>query len=166
MKGVSILQDMFLLIFLIAIIVILTLFVWVLIITFQAESRLAPGGLPTTRNVEMTLIYRPIDYDAIMSAFLENEYSGIKIKRLLNAVAIQEDTTVWLDGKMVDVKQVSENILNQQIKRDYILKVDDFIVASRGMLSTGKMPMEIQKTYTIMFLLNGEESYLQLFVAD
>ena len=165
MKGVSLVQDIFLIIFLVSLIVILTIFVWVLIITFQAENMLIPGGMPTTRTVEMSLVYRPIDYDAIMSAFLENEKNGIKMKKIMNAVAIQENTTVWLEGDWINAEQVSETLLSQQINRDYMLKIDDIIVVRRGLLSS-KMPLGIQKTYTTVFLLNGEEAYLQLFVAD
>ena len=126
---------------------------------------LIPGGMPTTRTVEMSLVYRPIDYDAIMSAFLENEKNGIKMKKIMNAVAIQENTTVWLEGDWINAEQVSETLLGQQINRDYMLKIDDIIVVRRGLLSS-KMPLGIQKTYTTVFLLNGEEAYLQLFVAD
>lgn len=168
MKGVTLISDIFLLISLLAITVIMSLFIWALIYTFQVESKLSPGGMLTTRNVELKLFYRPVNYDALMSAFLEYGYQGIPMKKILNAVAIQGKTTdVWLDGVLIsDVKNVCESFLTPQINKYYLLKIGDVIVANYGTLTSSDTPTEIQKVSTYLFLLNGEKTYLQLFVAD
>ena len=165
MKGVSLIQDVFMLLFLLALTVIVCLFIWVLIMTFQVGDKLMPGGLPTTRQVEMTLLYNPITYDAIMSAFLQSEYNGESMDRILNAAVIQEKTTIWLDGKTIDAKQASEDFLGPLIKKDYILRAGNIIIATRGDFAN-QGTLQIQRTYTNMFLLNGKESYLQLLVVE
>jgi hypothetical protein len=166
MKGITLIGDLFLLIGLLSITVIMTLFINVLIVTFQVENRLLPGGMPTTRSVELKLLIKPVNYDTTLSAFLENEYEGIKIKKILNAVAIQGKTTVWLEGKTIDAATISKNILTSQIKRNFLLKVGDITVTSYGQLSSTDSVLGVQKISTYTFSLNGETINVQLLVVD
>jgi len=166
MKGITLISDIFLVICLLALTVIMSLFIWALIMMFQVESKFVPGGMPTTRNVELKLFLKPINYDALMTAFLEYEHEGIKIKKILNAVAIQGKTDIWLEGKFINAKLVSENFLTPQINKDYLLRIGDLTVAKYGQFASGNLPLGIQKVSTFLFILNGKEIYMQLFVVD
>jgi len=161
MKGVTLISDVFLIICLLSIIVIMTLFIWALIMIHQVEYKL----YPTPRTVELKLFFRPVNYDAIMSAFLEYENEGITMKKILNAVAIQGKTDIWLDGKPINAKAVSEGFLTPQINKDYLLKIGEITVAESRTLSSETV-LGLQKVSTELFLLNGEKVYLQLFVRD
>jgi hypothetical protein len=165
MKGISLIQDTFLLICTIAIVVIMTIFVWVLILTFQVEDRLLPGGVPTTRSVEMSMFVKPATYESMMSAFLESEYNGVKVKEIMNAVAIQRSKTVWLRGDIIDSEEVAHDYMDNRIGRYFILKVDDIVIAERGTLTSSNNPMSFQKVSIRMFMLDGTESFLQLLIA-
>jgi hypothetical protein len=166
MKGVTLISDVFLLVALIAVTVIMSLFIWALIYIFQVESKLTPGGMPTTRNVELKLFLKPVTYNALMSAFLEYPYQGIPMKKILTAVAVQGSTDIWLDGKFIDAKAVSQSFLTPQIDKYYLLKIGDIEVASNGLLTPSTVPTGLQKVSTNLFLLNGEKTYLQFFVVD
>jgi len=166
MKGVTLISDIFLMICLLAITVIMSLFIWALITIFQVESKFMPGGMPTTRNVELKLFFKPVTYDSLMSAFLEYESQGIKIKKILNAVAIQGKTDIWLEGKFIDVSSVSEGFLTPQIDKNYLLRIGDKTIAKNGQLTSQNLPLEIQKVSTFLFILNGKEVFMQLFVVD
>jgi len=166
MKGITLLGDVFLLISLLAIVVILSLFVWALIYMFQVESKFTPGGMPTTRDVEIKLFLNPINYDNLMLSFLEYDYQGIPMKKILNAVAIQGKTDIWLDGNSINATVVSEQFLTPMITKYYLLKLGDIIVAENGILANENVPTGIQKVSTYLFLLDGEKVNLQLFVAD
>ncbi len=168
MKGITLISDIFLMVSLLGIAVIMSLFIWALITIFNVESKFVPGGMPTTRNVELKLLFKPANYESLMSVFLEYESQGIKMKKILNAVAIQGKTDIWLEGKTIDAKTVSETFLTPQINKDYILKIGDIIVAEHGSLSSlsGSLPLGIQKVSTFLFTLNGKEVFMQLFVVD
>ncbi len=167
MKGITLLSDVFLLIVLLAVIVFMSIFAWSLIITFEAESRL---GMITPRTVELNLFFRPVKYDNTLLAFLELEYEGIKVKKIINAIPIQNSTVVWL-GKFIDTENVCKN-LSQMISNDFILKIkpkrsSEIIVCKKG--TTARPPVKLtftQKIVTEIFLLNGESAELQLFVFE
>jgi hypothetical protein len=167
MKGISLIQDTFLLICEIALVVITAVFVWVLILTFQVEDRILPGGVPTTRSVEMNTFIKPASYESMMSAFLESQYLGISIKEIVNAQAIQMNAagTVWLDGKTIDLASIAHDYWDTKLGRYYILKVGNTIIAEKGTLTSSSSPTALQKVSVRLFLLDGSESYLQLFVA-
>ena len=166
MKGITLISDIFLIIVLLAITVIMSLFIWVLILTFNVESKFVPGGMPTTRNVELKLVFKPITYDSVMSAFLEYEYQGVPMKKILEAVAIQENANVWLEGKTIDAGSVSENFLTPQINKYYLLKIGDITLAKNGQLTSQSSPLGAQKVSMNLFTLNGKEVFMQLFVVD
>jgi len=167
MKGITLLSDLFLLLTLIALTVIMTLFLWYLIMFF--EFVIEPVGADSPREVTLRLFIKPVKYDSVMLAFLELEHDGIPMKKIINAVAIQDKTDIWIEGKFIDGKAVSEGFLSQMINKNYLLKISpqDIHVAEFGSLtSTEEIPLGIQKVSTELFLLNGEAVDLQLFVRD
>lgn len=166
MKGITLLSDIFLIIVLLAITVIMSVFIWALIITFTAESKLMPGGMPTTRNVELTMVIKPITYDSLMSAFLECDYQGMPMKEILEAVAIQQNNIVWLEGSTINASLASESFLTPQINGIYLLKVGDVTVVESGQMDSTNAPLGAQKVSTELFTLNGKDVYMQLFVVD
>lgn len=165
MKGITLISDIFLLLVQLSITIIMVLFINALIITFQVENKLTNGGMPTTRNIEMRLFIKPVNYDALMSSFLEYEIQGVKVKRLLSAAAIQGSTNVWLEGKTIDVSAAADEFFKSNAK-SYILKLGDMTVSSGGELSSSSSPLGLQKISTFAILLDGKETYLQLFVVD
>jgi hypothetical protein len=139
----------------------MTMLIWALIYAHEIESKF----IKTTRDVELKLFFKPVKYDSLVLAFLEYEYDGIQMKKILNAVAIQSKTNIWLEGKEINVKLISENFLTPQINKPYLLKVGDLDVADSGTFpSTGVL--SLQKVSTVLFSLNGEKVPLQLFVKD
>jgi hypothetical protein len=165
MKGISLLQDSIMVISTLALVTIMALFVWGLVATFETMDKILPEGMPTTRSVEMSLYIKPARYESMMSAFLESEYNGVKMKDVLYAVAIQRSTDVWF-GQDIDASYAAHAFFDSRINRYYILKIDDIIIAEEGTLLTSGSPTGLQRVSVDMFLLNGEKSYLQLFVAD
>ncbi len=85
------------------------------------------------------------------------------MKKILNAVVIQNNTTVWMPdiNKFVDASDVSENFLDQIFSgRIYLLKTRDpeIIICSSGKSNYW------QKTSTELFSLNGKPVDLELYV--
>lgn len=165
MKGITLLSDIFLIFALLALTVITTLFIWYLIIIYEVESAL---NVATPRNVELKLFFKPVKYDNIMLSFLEYEYESIPMKKIVSAVAIQNSTDIWIEGKFIDAKAVSENLLSKVIDKEYLLKISpqEIQLAKSGDLVSTGPPLEIQKISTELFLLDGEAIDLQLFVRD
>lgn len=166
MKGITLFSDIFMLIVLIATTVIMSLFIWALIYMFQIEGVFTSYGTPTTRSIEMKLFVKPVIYDSVMLSFLEYQYQGIPMKKILNAAAIQGRTDIWIDGKPINVRGLSQGILNQELTGYYLLKLGQLTIAENGALPNNNLPTGIQKVSTELFLLNGEYTNLQLFVAD
>jgi hypothetical protein len=165
MKGISLMSDVFLIFALLSITVILTTIIWVLIIVHEAESRLF---IASPRNVELRLFTMPLEYETTLLAFLEFEKDGIKMKKLLEAAAIQHSTTVWVDGKTVDVKAASDEFLQPIINKDYVLRIccgSLEVKISEFVKSTSlPVPLPTQKASAELFLLDGKTVNLQLFV--
>jgi hypothetical protein len=166
MKGISLLSDLFLLLTLIGLTIMMTLFVWYLILLY--EFVITPVGLSTPREVTLRLVTKPAEYDSLMLSFLELDYNGIKMKRIVNAAAIQGKTDIWLDGQNINAKSVAEGFLATMIDKDYLLKISpqEIVLADDGTLESSNTPLGIQKVSTELFLLNGEAVELQLFVRD
>jgi len=162
MKGVSLLSDIFLLLALIAVTIMMTMFIWYLILIY--EVILTPTGLSTTREVNIRLLSGPAGYYSTMLSFLELNYNNIPMKRIVNAVAIQGKTEIWIEGKRIIADDVIESVLTPMINKDYLLKISpqDIILAQHGDLEK----IGIQKVSTELFLLNGEAVELQLLVED
>lgn len=167
MKGISLLSDLFMLFALISVTIMMTLFLWYLILIY--EFALQPAGMSTTRDVTLRLLIEPADYDSTMLAFLELKHQGITMKRLLNAAAIQGSTDIWIDGKDIDLAAVAESALTPMIENDYILKIasqPEINVVTHGAWVSGNTPMGLQEVSTDLFLLNGGAVELQLLVRD
>ena len=163
MKGVSLMGDMFLLLAMIAVTILVTLFLWYLILIY--EVIVSPAGLSTPRDVTLRVLLNPTEYDSTMLAFLESTYEGISMKRILNAVAIQGSTDIWLDGKSIDAAEAAES-LTSMIDSEFILKISpqEIYLVQSGTLLQGNTPIGIHKVVTPLFLLDGEQVELQLLV--
>jgi len=160
MKGVTIISDIFLLIVTLALTVLMIGFIYAMIYIHGVEAQL---GVASPRSVEYEVLFNPVEYDTTLLAYLEYEHEGITMKKILNAVAIQENTTVWIDGKFVNVKEVSENYFRDLIERSYLMKIrePEIYIAQKGELPAA--PVTIQKVSTKLFLLNGESVDLELY---
>jgi hypothetical protein len=170
MKGISLLSDLFLLLTLIGLTIMMTLFVWYLILLYEfvITPVITEVGLSTPRELTLRLVTKPAEYDSLMLSFLELDYNGIKMKRIVNAAAIQGKTDIWLDGQNINAKSVAEGFLATMIDKDYLLKISpqEIVLADDGTLESSNTPLGIQKVSTELFLLNGEAVELQLFVRD
>jgi hypothetical protein len=158
-KGVTLLSNIFLFIMILVLMVLMGIFIWAVMLIQGVEAQL---GISSPRNIELTVLFKPVDYDTTLLSFLETEYQGVPMKRIINAVAIQETTDVWIEGKNIDVKMVSEDFL-KIIEKPYLLKIRDpeIILAENEKLS-----LDIQKVSTNVFLLNGDSIDLELYVGE
>ena len=121
------------------------------------------AGVIHPREATVRVLYSPVKYESALLTFLELEHRGIKMKKILNAVAIQNDTWVWMPDvqEFVDASLVSRNFLDQIFPGNiYLLKIRDpeIIICSSGTSDYW------QKTSTELFLLNGKPVDLQLYV--
>jgi hypothetical protein len=164
MKGIEMFSDLFLLFMLVIVIIIMTTLIWVL-----TEVRVVAYGVgaATPKDVNIRILFNPVRYDSALLTFLElrEPTSGIPMKKLLNAVAIQNTTNVWLPEtkSFIDVSGNSTAFLNEILNgRIYLLKIRDpeIIIAESGTLSTST----IQKTSIELFLLNGKTADLDFYV--
>jgi hypothetical protein len=120
----------------------------------------------------LTIFSNPVKYDATLSALLESSYDGIQVKKILEAVAIQENTSVWVDdgtsNKLVDANLACKNFLSPVINEPYVLKVvlstKEIMVVENTIPSMPNMPTHFQETSTKLFLLNGDDAELKLLV--
>lgn len=167
MKGITLFADILSVIVLLAIIMFMSLIVWSYIILHQVYVNF---GIATPRTVELTLFYLPVKYDTTMLAFLEFEYNGIPMKKILEAAAIQESTNIWLEGKEIDVATASGNFLSSRIDKPFILKIvlphKEIKIIENEIKSSISKPTSVQEASTKLFLLNGEVAELQLIVAS
>jgi hypothetical protein len=166
MKGIEMFSDLFLLFMLVIVIIIMTTLIWVL-----TEVRVAAYGVGTARprDVNIRILFNPVRYDSALLTFLElrDPTYGISMKKLLNLVAIQNNSRVWVpeinggSGGFVDVSVASKNILDEILNgKIYLLKIRDpeIIIAESGTSST------FQKTSIELFLLNGKTADLEFYV--
>jgi hypothetical protein len=144
-----------------------TLVIWSLIIFYQAELTL---GIATPRTVQLTMFYLPAKYDSTMLAFLESEYEGLPMKKILEAVAIQENATIWLEGKSINATIASEGFLSPRMSKSFILKIvlpdKEIMIIKNNIISSIEKPTSVQESSTKLFLLNGEVVDLKLLVRD
>ncbi len=160
MKGISIFSDLFTLFILIIVIVFMCVLIWIFTEIYVIGSSF---GLIQPREATVRVLYSPIKYESALLTFLEIRYQGMKMKKILNAVVIQNNTTVWMPdiNKFVDASDVSENFLDQIFSgRIYLLKTRDpeIIICSSGKSNYW------QKTSTELFSLNGKPVDLELYV--
>ena len=161
MKGVTIISDIFLLIMSLALTILMVGFIYAMIFIHGVEAQL---GVASPRSVEYEVLFNPVEYDTTLLAYLEYKYEGIPMKKVLNAVAIQRKRIIWIDGKSVNAKIVSEDYFKDLITRPYLLKIrePEIHIAKSGVLPAA--PATIQKISTKLFLLNGESVDLELYV--
>jgi len=158
MKGVTLISDLFLLITSLALTVLMISFIWALIVIHGVEGSL---GITSPRNVGYKVMFNPINYDTTLLAFLELNNNGITMKKLINAVVVQNNTIVWLDGRFIDAKTVSENYLSSFIDRPYLLKTRNPEI---DIAESGTLLGTFQKVSMKLFTLNGEDVDLELYV--
>jgi len=166
MKGIFLMSKMFLIFTTLAMTIILTTIIWLLIVTHEIESRLF---VTSPRNVELSLFIRPSKYETTLLSFLELEKDGIPMKKLIEAVAIQNSTDIWIDGKSINVRAAADGYLQNIIDTDYLLKIsypdEPEIKISEVQLSTSsQVPLQAFKTSTELFLPDGKIAYLKFFV--
>jgi hypothetical protein len=163
MKG-GILAGLFLVLMTIMIVLIVSGLIWVFTEIYGVSAKL---GLVNPREVTLRVFFKPLEDDSVMLSLLEHEYvSGstrIPMKRILNAVAIQGTTSIWLDNNFIDVKSEVGGILNKvYFDRGYLLKISnpELIIAS----SQRGVKKDLQTVSTKLFLLDGKTIDLQLLV--
>ena len=164
MRGIELFSDLFLLFILIIVVIIVTSLVWVFTEIKVVGSAL---GIINPREATIRILFNPVKYESTLLTFLELRHDGIPMKKILNAVAIQNNTTVWLPdanggkGDFIDASVVSKNFLDEIIKSNiYLLKIRDpeIIIVESGSSSRW------QKTSTELFLLDGKPVDLDLYV--
>lgn len=162
MKGIEMLSDLFLLFMLIIVVIMMTTLIWIL-----TEFKVAASdvGAVNSKEVEIKVLFNPVKYDSALLTFLElnDPNSGIKMKRLLTAAAIQNTTNVWLpeNKSFIDVSTASKTLLDEILPEDlYLLKTrNPEIVISQSGTATNW-----QKISTQLFLLNKKVVELELYV--
>jgi hypothetical protein len=159
MKGITLLQDTFMILAIMGTAAIMIAIIWAMMSIRGIDAYL---GLYSPRRIEINVLSNPTKYDAMLLSFLEYEYQGMPMKKLLNAVAIQGKTDIWIDGKTIDVRSVSENFL-KKLKRPYLLKMrnPEIIIAESN---NEIYVMDIQKVSEDIFLLNGEVAQIELYI--
>ncbi len=160
MKGISIFSDLFTTFMLIIVVIFMCALIWIFTEIYVLGSMF---GAIQPREATVRVLYSPVKYESALLTFLELRHQGIKMKKILNAVAIQNTTDVWIPeiGDFVDSSQVSEDFLDQIFVGDiYLLKIRDpeIIICSSGKSNYW------QKTSTELFLLNGKPIDLELYV--
>ena len=135
------------------------------IIGIEALLGLGPAAAGT-REVTIRTLLKPTIDDSALLTFLEMEYNGISMKRILTAVAIQENTKIWIDGGFIDAEQAAMNFLGHADSgilkgRKYLLKIrePEIVIAK----SLEMVPARSQKVSTELFLLDGSSVSLVLY---
>jgi len=163
------LNDLFLLFVLIGLVIMMTALVWGIIFIHGVAAQL---NLHSPRNVEFTVLLNPVKYDTTLSAFLEYEYQGIPVKKIINAAVIQEKVTdIWVDGNFIDMQTVSDEFFSRALDEDndgtidnpYLLKTrnPELILGEYEILTSN-----LQKVSTKVFLLEGESVDLDFYVSE
>ncbi|MBU0757928.1 MAG: hypothetical protein KKF44_07695 [Nanoarchaeota archaeon] len=165
MKGFQLFSDIFSIFVLLGVIMLSMLILWAFILLYNVETNL---GVATTRTVELTLFFNPVRYDTTLLSLMEYENNGMPIKKILNAVAIQENTVVWLEGNLIDLSSVCENFLSSRIDEPYLLKAvtgtREIIIVQENMPSLPRTPLRVQESSTKLFTLDGTDVELKLWV--
>jgi len=160
MKGVTLLSDIFTMFMVVIVIIIISSLIWIFTEIYVVSSQL---GVVKPREATIRIFYNPVKYESTLLAFLELEYQGISMKKILNAVAIQEDKRVWLPefNKFVDVSSIAAVFFNQMLPdKAYILKIRDPEVV----IDTSSSSSHWQKTSIELFVLDGKPVDLELYV--
>jgi len=157
MKGVTLFSDLFVLFILIVVVILMCGLIWVFTMIYSVEATL---GFANPREVTLRIFFNPLKYESVLLSFLELKHQEISMKEILTLVAIQNNTNIWVDGKNIDAKAVSEDFLGKMLEKPYLLKTVDpqITIASYSYSSSW------QKISTKLFLLNGEAVDLEFYV--
>lgn len=154
-KGVTLLGKIFTLFVLMAVGIMMTTFIF-LATTYTGNTH--------RFDVTIRIFYLPIKYDLALSSFLEttDPQTGLPMKRILTAAAIQRNGIVSIPPYQIDVKDVADPILSDILKRPYLLKLanPELKLAGSEVGLTGKL----QKVSTNLFGLDGSSADLELYV--
>lgn len=165
MKGFQLFADVFSIFVLLGVIMLSMLILWAFIVLYNIELNL---GIANTRTVELTLFFNPMKYDTTLMSLLEYEYDGIPIRKILNAVAIQENSIIWLDDKLIDTGSVCQGFLSSRIDEPYILKIvfgeKEILIVNNEMPLVPHTPLRFQESSTKLFSLDGTDVELKLLV--
>ena len=157
MKGVSILSDMFWIFALLGTIIFVTTFIYYTWLAYGITSRLGQTG---PREINLQLFIKPVEYNSALLALLETHYDGIPIKRILNAVATQENKIVYIDDKQINAEEAV--VQNMNIQRAYLIRTVDpeVVIAQNGVLKGA-----LVKLTTQIFSINGKPTTLEFYVS-
>jgi len=161
MKGMDIFADLFTVFMLLVTIIITCSLIWIFTEIYVISSSL---GYVRPREASVTVLYNPVRYESTLLTFLELREQGIPMKKILNAVAIQNRTNVWMTEihDFIDASAVSKTMLDQLLPgKAYLLKIrePEIIICKSGKSSYW------QKTSTDLFLLNGNPVDLEFYVS-
>jgi len=167
MKGITLFSDIILLIIIVVEVVLIVGLIWVLQIVYGVESQIGlTKPFDNPRQISLNVLYKPVKYESILLTFLEIDCKTcaqkIPMKDILNAVAIQGKTDIWLNFETIDATKTSTELLDKMLETEsYLLKIrePELIIAQ-----TDDLPPQLQKVSTDLHLLNGRSVDLELYV--
>src|SRR3990172_11385899 len=123
MKGFSLFSDIFMLFALLGIVVLTATLIYYMSLIYSVESSL---GLTGPRKVALTLFFQPVSCDSVLMSMMEITHqtpsgNSIPIKKILNAVAIQNSRNVWIDGESLDARSIAEQFFDQTLTPNRII---------------------------------------------
>lgn len=161
MKGI--IAGIFLLIMLIIVVLLISGLIWVFTGIYGVESHL---GLAGPREVALNVLFKQTTLESTLLSFLELEYQGIPMKKILNAVVIQCKTDVWVENEFINAEEAAKHYFEDPVEgmlksKRYLLKIrnPEIIIAK-----SEDLPRSLQKVSTKLFLLNGDDVDLELYV--
>lgn len=154
MKGAELLSDIFLLMVLAG--------VASLMAGFVLTAKTFYGGVQTT-EINVGALYQPVKYDLYLPVFLEltDEKTKLSMKRILTSAALEGSTDAYVDGRIVDSKKLSEEILRKLIKEPYLLK---FIVKGDSLFELKEKELEKPKKFSTKLFFPEGSADLILYV--
>jgi hypothetical protein len=160
MKGIFLLSSLFSILILIIVIVLMSSLIWIFTEIYGVEANM---GLVNPREVKIRILFNPAKYESVLLSFLELEHQGMPMKKILNAVVIQNDAEAWMTEikDFIDVSKISSDFLNQMLDgKPYLLKIrePELIISSFSESSIW------QKVSTKVFLLDGSDIDVELYI--
>ena len=119
-------------------------------------------GSINNRIVNLQILYDPAEYGVATIVFLELHYQGIPMKKIINAVAVQGSRQVYVEGKIIDSKIASENLLKNIIPaKNVFLKISNPEIIITG--SPDRLE-NLQKISVPINTFDKETAHLELYV--
>lgn len=141
MKGIELFSDIFMLLVLMGVATAMTLVV--------LYSQMVFKGVHET-EINIATLYSPLKYSTYPLAFLEltDDKTKLPVKRILTYVALeQKDDKVYIDGHIINAKDIIEKTLSKQISDPYLLRVvsggKEFIYKKGTLLKPEKLSAKI-----------------------